>query len=156
MTTPPHVDLRFSLFWGGWWVGGTGAIVYPALYAAPSSPSRAAEPLSRTVTCSPASYWNKEKNAWNSCDLTPIPAPIPMKLGSIIMCKTVSTEPTLISIVIPILMQMGTVPNLTLISVPIRWLCNWFPLLRSNHRNHHHRFPRNHNRNRYSNRSRAM
>ena len=43
--------------------------------------------------------------------------PIPMKLGSMIMCRTVFTEPRLIPIPIP----MATVPNLAPISVPIRW-----------------------------------
>ena len=41
---------------------------------------------------------------------------IPIQMANIIMCRTVSTEP----ISIPILMQMGTVLNLTPISVPIR------------------------------------
>ena len=53
---------------------------------------------------------------------TPIPTPIPILIpiqmaNIIIMCKTVSTEPTPISI----LMQMGTVPYLAPILVPIRW-----------------------------------
>ena len=60
---------------------------------------------------------------------TPILTPIPMKLSSIILCRSVSTEPTSIPIVIPIPMQMGTVPNLTPILVLIRWYCSWFPLL---------------------------
>ena len=42
---------------------------------------------------------------------TPIPIPVPMKLGSIIMYRAVPIELTLITIVIPILMQMGTAPN---------------------------------------------
>ena len=46
-----------------------------------------------------------------------IPIPILIQLANIIMCRTVSAEP----IPIPILMQMGTVPNLTMISVLIRW-----------------------------------
>ena len=50
-----------------------------------------------------------------------IPKPISMKMDPIIMCRTVSTEPTLISILIPVLIPMATVPNLVLISVPIRW-----------------------------------
>ena len=44
-----------------------------------------------------------------------------IQMTNIIMCRNVSTEPILIPILIPILMQMGTVPNLTPISVPIRW-----------------------------------
>ena len=44
-----------------------------------------------------------------------------MKLGSMIMCRTVSTEPIPIPIVIPILIPMATVPNLAPILVPIRW-----------------------------------
>ena len=48
---------------------------------------------------------------------TPIPIPIPMKLGSMIMCRTVSTEPRPTPIPIP----MANVPNLALISLPIRW-----------------------------------
>ena len=51
--------------------------------------------------------------------LTLIPTPIPMKLGSMIMCRTVSTEPRPIPIPIPI--PMATVPNLAPISVLIRW-----------------------------------
>ena len=46
--------------------------------------------------------------------------------ANIIMCRTVSTEPILIPILIPIPMQMDTVPNLTLISVPIRWILTSF------------------------------
>ena len=59
------------------------------------------------------------------CFHCPIPIPplisIPMKLGSMIMSRTVSIEPTPIPIVIPILTLMATVPNLAPISVPIRW-----------------------------------
>ena len=44
-----------------------------------------------------------------------------MKLGSMIMCRTVSTEPIPIPIVIPILIPMATVPNLAPILVLIRW-----------------------------------
>ena len=42
-----------------------------------------------------------------------------MKLGSMIMCRTVSTEPR--PIPIPIQIPMATVPNLAPISVLIRW-----------------------------------
>ena len=47
----------------------------------------------------------------------PMPIPIPIQMANIIMYRTVSTEP----IPIPVLMQMFTVPSLTLISVLIRW-----------------------------------
>ena len=43
---------------------------------------------------------------------TQTPIPIPMKLGSIKMCKTVSTEPRLIPMPIPIPIPMATVPIL--------------------------------------------
>ena len=58
----------------------------------------------------------------------PIPTliPIPMKLGSMIMCRTVYTEPTPIPIVISIPIPMATVPNLAQISVPIRWTLSSF------------------------------
>ena len=49
---------------------------------------------------------------------TPIPIPIPTELGAIILLRRVYGGPMLI----PILMQMGTVPNLTLILVPARCL----------------------------------
>ena len=45
------------------------------------------------------------------------PTPIIMKLGSMIMCRTVSTEPTPIPIVIPNPIPMATVPNLAPITV---------------------------------------
>ena len=54
------------------------------------------------------------------------PTPISIKLGSIIMCRTVSTEPIPIAIVIPVIMCMGTVPNLTLILVLIMWFVTDF------------------------------
>ena len=47
--------------------------------------------------------------------------PIPMKLGPMIMCRTVSTEARLIPIPIPIPIPMATVPNLAPIYVPVRW-----------------------------------
>ena len=53
---------------------------------------------------------------------TPIPIPIPMELASIVMCRTVSTEPTPIPMHAPIPMPMGTVPILAPTSVLIR--CN--------------------------------
>ena len=53
---------------------------------------------------------------------TPIPIPIPMELVSIVMCRTVSTEPTPIPMHAPIPMPMGTVPILAPTSVLIR--CN--------------------------------
>ena len=53
---------------------------------------------------------------------TPIPIAFPIQMANIIMYRTVSTEPIPISI----LMQLGTVPNLTLISVPIRWFVSNF------------------------------
>ena len=49
-----------------------------------------------------------------------IPIPIPIKMANIIMCRTVSAEPIPIPGLIPILMQMGIVPNLTLILILIR------------------------------------
>ena len=53
---------------------------------------------------------------------TPILTPIPIQVANIIMvCRTVSTEPIPIPLLIPFPMQIGTVPNLTLISVLIRW-----------------------------------
>ena len=52
----------------------------------------------------------------------PIPIPIPMELASIVMCRTVSTEPTPIPMHAPIPMPMGTVPILAPTSVLIR--CN--------------------------------
>ena len=52
---------------------------------------------------------------------TPIPMPILIQMANIIMCRTVSPEAIPIPIPIPIPIQMGTVPNLTPISVPIRW-----------------------------------
>ena len=45
-----------------------------------------------------------------------MPIPIPIQMANIIMCRIVSTE----SIPIPIPMPVGTVPNLTPISIPIR------------------------------------
>ena len=51
-----------------------------------------------------------------------IPIPILMELASIVMCRTVSTEPTLIPMHAPIPMPMGTVPILAPTSVLIR--CN--------------------------------
>ena len=49
---------------------------------------------------------------------TAIPTPIPIQMANnIIMFRTVSTKP----IPIDIPMQMGTIPNLTLISVLIQW-----------------------------------
>ena len=45
------------------------------------------------------------------------PTPIPMKLGSMIMCRTVSTEPTPIPIVIPNPIPMAAVPNLAPITI---------------------------------------
>ena len=52
----------------------------------------------------------------------PIPIPIPMELASIVMCRTVSTEPTSIPMHALIPMPMGTVPILVPTSVLIR--CN--------------------------------
>ena len=53
----------------------------------------------------------------SASDSRAIPIQILIQMANIIVCRTVSTEP----ILIPIPMQMGTVPNLTLISVLIRW-----------------------------------
>ena len=49
----------------------------------------------------------------------PVPIPITMKLGSMIMIRSVYTEPIQIPIPILIRMQMATVPNLVPISVQV-------------------------------------
>ena len=56
------------------------------------------------------------------CFHCPIPTPRPtlMQMAIIVICRTVSTEPTPIPIVIPFLIPMATVPNLAPILVPIR------------------------------------
>ena len=54
--------------------------------------------------------------------LTLIPIPIQTDLGLMIMLRSVYTGPTPSPISIPILVPMAPVPNLALISVPIR--CN--------------------------------
>ena len=51
----------------------------------------------------------------------PIPIPIRIQMANIITCRTLSTEPIPIPIQITILMQMGTAPNLTQISLLIMW-----------------------------------
>ena len=66
---------------------------------------------------------------------TPIPKPISMEMDPIIMCRTVSTEPTPIPILIPVLIPMATVPNLVLISVPIWW--NLLIFIVTLHQYHH-------------------
>ena len=66
---------------------------------------------------------------------TPIPKPISMEMDPMIMCRTVSTEPTQIPILIPVLIPMATVPNLVLISVPIWW--NLLIFIVTLHQYHH-------------------
>ena len=89
--------------------------------------------------------------------MTPIPVPIqgpiPMELGVIIFLRTVYSGP----IPIPTPMQMGTVPNLTQISVPIRWFLSNF---HSHHQNKSQcnlsAYYRNWNQNKNRHRSRAV
>ena len=52
--------------------------------------------------------------------------PIPMKLVTIMMFGSGYGGPMQISILIPIPMQMSTVLNLALISVPVRWFLTDF------------------------------
>ena len=89
----------------------------------------------------------------------PIPIPNPMQMATIVMCRTVSTEPILRPMYVPIPIPMATVPILAPISVLIRWNLISFHARESplgSVRCSISAYYRNWNRNRSRNRSRAV